>query len=226
MAKDYYVILGISPDATAEQIKSAYRREAKRCHPDMSGAGSEPFLDLREAYEVLADAGRRRAYDEEMARERLRYQQAARPEPLRRSRCPVEPLVPEREPAGYGDDFYQSPFSSPGFQRPWSEPQSPFRPETAEEAGDWHVTVTLSRQEARRGGRLRVWIPAQVRCPACGGRGWAGLFECVYCFGRGTVFDEYPQDIVFAGGVVDGAKGSVSLGRGEVILTVHFRVQG
>jgi curved DNA-binding protein CbpA len=74
MAKDYYLILGIGADATEDEIKSAYRREAKRHHPDCSGEDCEPFLALQEAYEVLGDPERRRAYDRELARERRQGQ--------------------------------------------------------------------------------------------------------------------------------------------------------
>ena len=60
MANDYYLILGIGDDASQDEIKSAYRREAKRLHPDCSDEGCEPFLDLHEAYEVLGDPEQRR----------------------------------------------------------------------------------------------------------------------------------------------------------------------
>jgi len=91
--KDYYATLGVDVNATQEEIKSAYRRQAKKCHPDCSGQGSEPFLALREAYEVLGDPQRRRAYDAERARARRRHRSAPRrvqPEPLRaQSRSPA-----------------------------------------------------------------------------------------------------------------------------------------
>jgi molecular chaperone DnaJ len=63
--KDYYTLLGLSQDASTAAIKKAYRRLAKRYHPDMSpGGGSDDFRELQRAYETLADAERRRRYDE------------------------------------------------------------------------------------------------------------------------------------------------------------------
>jgi molecular chaperone DnaJ len=233
MAKDYYVILGIDPDATQEEIRSAYRREAKRCHPDVSGQGCEPFLLIKEAYDVLGDEARRRAYDAELARERKWGARTARevgPEPLQRRRYPVEPLVPARRSGSYRDAFFERSFFSPFEEmlgRPWSDLDAPVRPETRTGAKDLHVTVTLSQEEARRGGRIRVSIPVQIRCPACRGRGGDGFFECPHCFGSGTVVDQYPIDVAFAGGVVDGSRGSVSVGlpgMGNLALTLHFRV--
>jgi molecular chaperone DnaJ len=70
--KDYYRILGVKRDATADAIKRAYRRLARKLHPDR-GAGSsmEDFQELQAAYETLADVERRRRYDE-ILRERER----------------------------------------------------------------------------------------------------------------------------------------------------------
>ena len=63
--KDYYAILGVPRDAGAEDIKRAYRRQARKRHPDVDKSpGAETrFKDLGEAYEVLKDPTRRAAYD-------------------------------------------------------------------------------------------------------------------------------------------------------------------
>src|ERR1700731_339234 len=63
MKKDYYLILRLTPEATAEEIRSAYRRLAIELHPDLSGFGSDQFLELQEAYSVLSDPMRRAVYD-------------------------------------------------------------------------------------------------------------------------------------------------------------------
>lgn len=64
--KDYYQILGVQPDADSTVIKTAYRKLARKYHPDMNAdAGAEDkFKEVAEAYEVLKDAGRRAEYDE------------------------------------------------------------------------------------------------------------------------------------------------------------------
>jgi DnaJ-class molecular chaperone len=66
--KDYYVILGVARNATTAAIKRAFRRLAKKFHPDMTTAhaSTEDFQDLQNAYETLADAERRRRYDEQL----------------------------------------------------------------------------------------------------------------------------------------------------------------
>ncbi len=65
--KDYYQILGVARDATPAAIKRAYRRLAKKYHPDVASEALVPeFQELQAAYETLTDAERRRRYDESL----------------------------------------------------------------------------------------------------------------------------------------------------------------
>jgi len=76
MAQSYFAILGISFDADAEEVKNAYRRLAKRYHPDREGGDSRKFREVQEAYTVLIDPEERRRP----------HREQARAEPLRRER--------------------------------------------------------------------------------------------------------------------------------------------
>ncbi len=64
MAKDYYEILGVSRDASQEEIKKAYRRLAHKYHPDKEGGDEQKFKEINEAYQVLSNAEKRRQYDQ------------------------------------------------------------------------------------------------------------------------------------------------------------------
>ncbi|NMB59769.1 MAG: DnaJ domain-containing protein, partial [Chloroflexi bacterium] len=63
--RDYYEVLGVSRTATADDLKSAFRRLAREYHPDVnkSADAEEKFKELNEAYAVLSDTEKRAAYD-------------------------------------------------------------------------------------------------------------------------------------------------------------------
>jgi curved DNA-binding protein len=64
--KDYYATLGVDRNATQDQIKAAYRKLARKYHPDVSkeAGAEEKFKEVSEAYETLKDAEKRAAYDQ------------------------------------------------------------------------------------------------------------------------------------------------------------------
>jgi len=67
---DYYSVLGVKKDASAEEIQKAFRKLAKKYHPDATGgdeAGKRKFVQASEAYDTLSDEKKRRAYDDERA---------------------------------------------------------------------------------------------------------------------------------------------------------------
>ncbi|MFX1329359.1 MAG: DnaJ domain-containing protein, partial [Promethearchaeota archaeon] len=64
--RDYYEVLGVSKDANLNDIKLAYRRLARKLHPDLNKTdpqAKEKFIELQEAYEVLSDVQKRQNYD-------------------------------------------------------------------------------------------------------------------------------------------------------------------
>lgn len=64
--QDHYQKLGVSPSATADLIKAAYRKKAAQYHPDKNASpdAAARFREAQEAYEVLSDAERRKAFDD------------------------------------------------------------------------------------------------------------------------------------------------------------------
>jgi molecular chaperone DnaJ len=227
VAKRYYVILGVEPNASREEIKSAYRERAKKYHPDHYGKDREPFLEVQEAYEVLSDPVRRQAYDDELARER-RARSApdgvTRRSPARlfRARRPeVEDLLYNWSAGGLSGAFSEI------FDDLWGRFGVPTRP-TPPAVENISVEIPLTRDQARRGGQVRFQVPVQTPCPACGGWGGTGLFMCRYCSGTGRVVEEIPVRLAFPGGIANRHTATVPLDRlglDRLRLIVHFRVR-
>lgn len=92
---DYYEVLGVARDASPQEIKRAFRRLAKLCHPDVGRPSSYryPFEVVAEAYRVLSDPASRREYDRtlDVSTARARGGEVARGEPVRRGGSQVGP---------------------------------------------------------------------------------------------------------------------------------------
>jgi len=231
MRKNYYLILGITTHASMDDIRAAFRRRAMELHPDRSGLDSGPFLEVQEAFGVLSDPARRRDYDRQrlpVARHRPWGPSA---EPLMRRRPPAEPFAPRRgfRGASLAESFAaHHPAFEELFDRLWGNFDSISWPK-AETLESLTVEVVISLEEARRGGRIRVGIPARATCPACGGQGAVGLYECWHCEGHGAITTEYPIEAAFPPGIGDGYAIRIPLTRYGIenfYLTVLIRVGG
>ena len=97
MAKNYFAILEITSNATPNEVHSAYRRLAKAFHPDHYRGGSEPFKKIQEAYSILGNPIKRKAYEKKLTNVRVRKTPVIRPKDA------PEPLIPESSPADLGD---------------------------------------------------------------------------------------------------------------------------
>ena len=232
MKKDYYLILRLTPEATAEEIRSAYRRLAIELHPDLSGLDSDPFLDLQEAYSVLSDPTRRAVYDREAQEIPIRRTDVARPaETVIRRRHSAEPLAPIRPVGGFEEISLHRSFGRfrPSFREMFDRLRGNFelmtRPE-AERLESLTVDVTLSPRQALAGGQVRILVPAREICPACSGRGSVGPYQCRRCEGHGALLDEYPVMVSYPAGLQQDYIVRLSLDRFGIenfYLTVRFR---
>jgi molecular chaperone DnaJ len=227
MKKDYYLILRLTPDATAEEIRSAYRRLAIELHPDISGFSSDPFLELQEAYSVLSDPTRRAVYDREAEEIPIRRTNAAPPaEIVIRRRHSAEPLTPVRSVGGSEMvSLLQSfeaflPSLSEMFDRLWNNFEL-----MAERPENLTVDVPLSLRQALVGGQIRILVPARVICSSCGGRGHVGPYQCSGCEGYGALRGEYPITVSYPARLQQDYIVRLPFGDlgSENFLTVRFR---
>jgi DnaJ-class molecular chaperone len=225
MAKSYFAILGISPNATVEEIRSAYRRLAKEFHPDHYTGSSERFRDIQEAYTVLGNSRRRREYQKSIRKVPIKT-------PLKPTTYPEpEPLIPEEGPVDIGEVSPVRSFQSftPSFDEIfdwlWSNFSDLNQPKSAR-VQNLTLEVTLTPEQARRGGNARVMVPAQAACPTCRGHGGVGFYECTRCAGEGVISGEMPVSVSFPPGLTKDHAVMIPLDRFGIPnthITVLFR---
>jgi curved DNA-binding protein len=158
--KDYYEILGVERSAAPDEIKRAYRKLARKYHPDVSKEknAEDKFKGVQEAYEVLKDADKRAAYDQ-LGREYRSGQQFRRPNDWEQRFSTGAGHQGFSDVNGFSD-FFSSLFGSSSGQ-PQSDADAGFLEVTVEEA----FTGTRRRVTVAEQGRTRtvdVQIPAGV----------------------------------------------------------------
>jgi DnaJ-class molecular chaperone len=225
MAKSYFAILGITSGASADEIRSAYRRLAKEYHPDHYAGSRERFQDIQEAYSVLGDSRRRHRYEQ-------RIRKASTQRPSRRAYRPEpEPLIPEDRPADLGDVSPVRSFQSftPSFDEIfdwlWSNFSSLEQPKSGR-VRNLTLEVLLTPDQVRRGGNARILVPARAVCPTCRGQGGVGIYECSRCVGEGEIAGEMPVSVSYPPGLTTDHAVMIPLDRfgiRNVHITVLFR---
>jgi len=207
MKKSYFAILDVPRDASADEIRSAYRRRVKQFHPDHYSGGPDPFLEIQEAYSVLGDARRRREYEETFFGISCPRSSAASVFP----RTAPEPLIPD-------------PPSS-AFESPW-EALSPRCAPAFDRSQTLTVDVWLSEEQAAWGGNVTVAIPVRSACHNCREAGAISGCRCRRCGGSGRVVEIYPGSVAFPpvlAGVYTTGIPLEKFGRGGLRLTLCFR---
>jgi molecular chaperone DnaJ len=170
MAKDFYQVLGVEKNATQEDIKAAYRKLAKKYHPDLNkgdAQAAEKFKEVNQAYEVLSDPEKRRMYDSGA------YDMSG---------------------AGGGGGFGGFDFSGFGggfddilnffFGGGRGEAQGQSR------GDDIEVNINLTFEQAAAGVKREIHFAKNVRCNPCRGTGakdGTKLEKCPKCGGSGKI---------------------------------------
>ena len=156
--KDYYAALGVSREATADEIKRAYRKLARKYHPDVS---KEPdaearFKDVSEAYEALSDAEKRAAYDE--VGRRYQRGQEFRPPPGWDSGFEFSGRDAGEQDFDHSD-FFEALF---GRAMRGARAQQARRHATG---SDHHAKVAVDLQDSYRGARRTITLRVPVMDP-------------------------------------------------------------
>ncbi|WP_070120620.1 molecular chaperone DnaJ [Bacillus marinisedimentorum] len=190
--RDYYEVLGVEQNATKDEIKKAYRKLARKYHPDVSKEedAGEKFKEAKEAYEVLSDDQKRAQYD-----------QFGHADPNQGFGGGGA------EFGGFGDIFDMF-FGGGGRRR---DPNAP------RQGADLQYTMSLDFEEAVFGKETDIEIPKEEECQTCGGSGAKPGTKpetCSHCGGSGQMNVE--QNTPF-GRVVNRRICQVCSGSGQIV---------
>ena len=244
--KDYYSILGVPKGTPEKEIKSSYRKLARKWHPDANPnnprEAEEKFKDIQEAYEVLGDPEKRRKYDVLGSD----WQRAAREAEQQRSYRQAQGAdfggfsVNFGGPGDIGaggasgfSDFFDMFFSGIGRQRTaGASSAGGFSQQRGE---DLESTIELTLHDAFEGGKKSVTLQVEDVCPRCHGTGTDRNRICPQCHGTGRVRETKKFDVTIPRGVRDGqrirlagqgASGRNGGARGDLYLIVHLANDG
>ena len=231
--RDYYDILGVSRGATDKEIKQAYRRLARKYHPDVNPgdkSAEEKFKEINAANEVLSDPEKRKKYDQ--FGENWQY---------------ADQFAQAGWRAGpYGDFSGQGPFTifdlgdirSQGGDlggifdslfRGFGARTTSRRPRRGQDI-DQPIEVTL--EEAYHGSSRTIETQVESPCHVCGGRGSLGNAPCYTCGGLGRLLRPQRLEVNIPRGVKDGSRirmagkgrpGSAGGSSGDLYLVVSVR---
>jgi molecular chaperone DnaJ len=211
--RDLYEALGVGRGASAEEIKRAYRKLARRHHPDVNPSNPDAakrFREIQEAYAVLSDRDKRKQYDEfgtvDEGAAAARTRWTTRPAPGGFGFRTVE---------GFADlgEIFGNLFG--GFGRVGTPPEAPIE-----------AAVELEFAQAVRGASVVVPVQREVVCRECGGSGRLRSRACPRCHGTGTLVQTDRLRVKLPAGVGDGDRVRATLKDGskrEVAVVVRVR---
>ena len=220
--KDYYKILGVPKTADDKAIKTAYRRLARKHHPDVA-KGKESaarFQEIAEAYEVLGDAEKRKRYDT-LGPDWQRYAEAGAGARGRRSRAQRSgssaAARASRTSSGRSSETWAAAGAVPR-RLPRASTSGTWaisaRASAPDKGGDVEAAIELSLEEAFRGVSRTISLELDEPCPTCGGSGHVNRKPCPQCHGGGWSKGRRNLEVKIPAGVDTGSRVRVA-GEGQ-----------
>ncbi|MGD0115096.1 MAG: J domain-containing protein [Dehalococcoidia bacterium] len=230
MARDYYETLGIGRSANPKEVRQAYRRLARKLHPDVNPGDKNAegrFKEVNAAYEVLSDPEKRKKYD----RYGDRWEMADQIEEAQRhARTRAGPRGGQYYTFDFGDGSARANRSeafefsdAPGMENLFDlfRGGGPSR-RTRQQPRATEAPVEISLDEAYTGTARVFEINSQERCPTCGGSGEVAGAVCHTCQGQGAVMKPHRIEAKIPPGIADGARVRI---RGDSIGDVYLHVK-
>ena len=198
--KDYYATLGVKKTATSDEIRKAFRKLARRYHPDVNPGdkkSEEKFKEISEANDVLSDEKKRKVYDQvgfysdqidpATAEAYARQQSGAGQPPVDFGGFDFSGFQGGAGPQqGAGSQSWGS--FKDIFSGIFSGAQQPQHPRGPQPGTDLEYQATVDFWTAIRGGQTRIQINRQEACPTCHGHtSTGGPVQCPECNGTGQV---------------------------------------
>jgi len=223
-SQDYYKLLGIDKNATEKEVKQAYRRLARKYHPDINPgdkSSEEKFKKINEAYEVLSNNDKRQKYDH--YGDQWQYADQFTKAEKEHSGQTFRNRQSAYQFNNFGDLFGDL-F---GNLNTGSRTAGP-----SKRGQDIYSPIELTLEEAYRGKTRIIQIQELALCTACGGSGKVGRRICSICHGSGNIENPKRIEVKIPRGVKDGSKiriaengqNSPSGGqKGDLYLTVKIK---
>jgi len=203
--KDYYDALGVPRTASEDEIRSAYRKLARKHHPDVNPgdkSAEEKFKDLNEAYEVLSDPDKRRRYDQLGSNWQAGADFTAPPggagTGARFDFGDLDGISGQRNGASGFSDFFESLFSRGGGG---ARAGAGF----GMQGRDIEAEIPVTLEEAHHGVTRSIGIQAKETCPECNGSGAKDGKTCPRCHGSGVIRTAKTLEVTIPAGVRDGS---------------------
>ncbi len=226
--KDYYKVLGVSKGASADDIKKAFRKLARKYHPDVNPGdkkAEEKFKEINEAYEVLSDPDKRRKYDTlgPNWQEQFGFQPGAGRRTYSYRGSPMD-----FDSATGFSDFFEALFGRSSASGSRTN-RNDFRRRVGDNI-EQPVEVTL--QEAYLGGTRTFNIQSTEVCPLCRGTGEVAGKVCANCSGQGMLARNKRIQVKIPSGVDNGSRirvageGQPGIGggpRGDLFLVISVK---
>lgn len=186
---DYYQVLGVTKNATQEEIKKAYRKLAHKYHPDKPGGNEGKFKELNEAYQILSNPQKRSQYD--------RFGKVFEGSPFGGAQGRSSPFGGFDFNQGTPFDFDFSSFGDWGggdlgdiFDVFFEGLGVRDKRRTYRRGSDIEITQEISLEESFNGSEKVLEYKAEIKCGKCNGLGHdpkAGTSVCLVCGGRGEI---------------------------------------